>query len=176
MCLSEPARTYSSAQFGCAAMGHGASFDRADRSVLTFWIGAARREQPQEMRLPTAVRAENRDPLPEPDLRVEAAHQPGELQILTDDGALSGTATPQAHGHPLLSRGGLGRPCFLEPPQTRLGRLVSTREPVVVGRLGLVHQDQRFELRVFLVPAPPELVEAFEPRGSGVVIGGEPAG
>src|SRR3954464_16090188 len=127
MCLSEPARTYSSAQFGWAALGHGASFDRADRSVLSFWIGAARREQPQEMRLPTAVRAENRHPLTEPDLRVEAAHQPGELQVVTNDGALPGTAPSQAHGHPLPSRGGLGRPCFLEPPQTRLCRLVSTR-------------------------------------------------
>ena len=54
---------------------------------------------------------------------------PVSSRSVTHDRALSGTATPQAHGHALLSRGGLGRACFLEPPQTRLCRLVSTRSP-----------------------------------------------
>ena len=51
-------------------------------------VGAAAREQPQEVRLARPVGSEHRDPVAEPDLEVERLHEPGELEALGDDGAL----------------------------------------------------------------------------------------
>src|SRR5260221_5460683 len=72
-------------------------------------------QQPQEMRLPRAARAEHGDPLAVPDLQVERPHQPAQLEVLADDGPLAGPAAAQPHPHVLLPPRLLRRSCLLEP-------------------------------------------------------------
>src|SRR5512144_971148 len=83
--------------------------DRLDRAlvhrpVLDVRVRPPDGEQPQEVRLPGAVGAENGDALAVPDLEVEGLHQSRELQPLADHGALAGAPSPQPHGHLLLTR------------------------------------------------------------------------
>src|SRR5262245_49910331 len=76
-------------------------------------------KQPEEMGLTRPVRAEHRDPLAIPDLEVERLHQPGQLEILADDGPLAGPAAPQPHPDVLLAGRLLRRSCLLELGQPR---------------------------------------------------------
>ena len=68
----------------------------ADRPVLDVGVGAAGREQPQEVRLARAVGAQHGHPLAVPDLEVERLHQPGQLELLADDRPLAGAAARAA--------------------------------------------------------------------------------
>src|SRR6185436_2877364 len=55
--LGEPAGTDPGAEFRGSGVSDRIHRDIADGTVLAFGIGAARRQQPQEMRLATSVRA-----------------------------------------------------------------------------------------------------------------------
>ena len=80
-------------------------------------------EQPQEVALADAVRAEHGDPLAEPQLDVERVGQPVELELLDDDGALAGAGAAEADVDLLLAD--LGRPlvALVELAQPALGGL-----------------------------------------------------
>ena len=139
---------------------------RPARSARRRPAGAPRRgrcrpgQQPQEVRLAGAVGAEDRDPLAVPDLEVERLHQSGELELLADHRPLAGAAALEAHLDLLLT-GLLGRRAgLLELAQSRLRRLVAAGHAVVVRRLLPVHEHERLELRVLLVPAAAQLLEA----------------
>ena len=90
-----------------------------------------------------------------------------ELEPLADHRALAGAAALEPHLDLLLARLLGGRAGLLELPQPGLGGLVAGRHPVVVRGLLLVHQHQRLELGVLLVPAPAQLLEAGEPVAAG---------
>ena len=132
-------------------------------------------EQPQEVRLARAVGAEDRDPLAVPDLEVERLHQPGELEVLADDRALAGAAALEAHLHLLLARLLDRRTGLLELPQPRLRGLVARGHAVVVRSLLLVHEHERLELGVLLVPAAAHLLEPGEPVLARLVVRREAA-
>ena len=100
-------------------------------------VGAAAGEQPQEVRLARAVRAEHRDPVAEPHLEVERLHEAGELELLGDDRPLARCARRAGASKVLLRRALLGRPGLLEPAQPRLRGAVSRGEAVVGRRLHL---------------------------------------
>ena len=134
--------------------------------VLDIGVAATGGEQAEEVGLARAVRTQDRDPLTEPHLEVERAHQPRELEPLTHDRALARAATDEPHAYDLLAGDLLRRPDLLELRQTGLRRLVAARETVVELRLHLVHQHERLELRVLLIPPAPQLLEPGEAIGA----------
>ena len=173
--LHEPARAHPRAEPGPAGVVDGLDRHLPDRAVLDVGVAAAGREQPQEVRLAGAVRAEHGDPLAVPDLEVERPHQAGQLEVLADHRPLAGAAALEPHLHLLLARLLGRRTGLLELPEPGLRRLVAAGEAVVVRRLLLVHQHQRLELGVLLVPAPAQLLEAGEPVLARLVVRREPA-
>ena len=120
MGLSEPAWSYPGTEFGLPRMGNRDDVKIADRLVFEIGIRAAAGQQPKEIRLAGAVRAEHCDPIAEPDLAVERLHEPGQLEILDHDRALAGTPAAQPHGHLLLQRHRLRGPGLLELGQPGL--------------------------------------------------------
>ncbi len=157
----------------CAARAPGATSPtgRCSRSGSVPPAG----QQPQEVRLARAVRAEHRDPLAVPDLHVERPHQPGQLEPLADHGALAGAPAAQAHPDPLLAGLLGGRAGLLELAQAGLRRLVAAGHGVVVRGLLLVHRHQVPQLGVLLVPAPTQLVQPCEAVLARLVVRREPA-
>ena len=107
--------------------------------------------------------------------RSNGLHQPGQLEVLADHRALAGAAALEPHRHLLLARLLGRRAGLLELAQPGLGRLVAAGHAVVVRRLLLVHQHQRLELGVLLVPAPAQLLEAGEPVAARLVVRREAA-
>ena len=128
------------------------------------------------MRLAGAVRAEHGHALAVPDLEVEGLHQSRHLELLADHGALAGASALEAHRDLLLAGLLGGRADLLELAQPGLGGAVLAGHAVVVLGLDLQPQHQRLELGVLLVPALAQLLEAGEPVGARLVVGGEPAG
>ncbi len=173
--LHEPAGPHPGAELGLAVVDDRLDRCVADRPVLDVGVAAADGQQPQEVGLARAVGAEHGHPLAVPDLEVEGLHQPGELEVLADDGALAGAAALEPHRHLLLA-GLLGRRALLlELAEPGLGGLVLRGEAVVVLRLDLVAQHERLELRVLLVPAAAHLLEAEEAVLAGLVVRREAA-
>ena len=147
----------------------------SDRPVLDVRVAAPEREQPQEVRLARAVRAEHRDPLAEPDLEVERPHQPGQLEALADQRALARAPAGEPHLHGLLARPLLRRPGRLELGQPGHRRLVPARHAVVVRRLLPQVDHELLELVVLLVPAPPQLLQPQDPVLAGLRVRREAA-
>ncbi len=175
VCTNQPGRTRAPSR-ATAGVPHRLDRRLADRAVLDVRVRSPRRQESQEVRLAGAVRAQHGDPLAVPDLEVERLHQPGQLEVLADDGALAGAAALEPHLHLLLARLRGRWAGLLELPEPGLRRPVLRGEPVVVLRLDLVAQHQRLELGVLLVPAPTQLLEALESRAPRLVVGREPAG
>ena len=168
--LHEPARPHPGAQLGRAPVRHRGDRGVADRPVLDVGVAATSGQQPQEVRLAGPVGAEHGHPLAVPDLEVEGAHQPGELEPLADHRALARAAALEPHRDLLLARLVDRRTFLLELAQPGLRGLVLGGEPVVVLRLHPVAQHQRLELGVLLVPAPAQLLEAREAVGARLVV------
>ena len=119
--LREPARHDPRAEHRATRMRH-AHERRTDVVTWPFagvGLGAAAGEQPQEVRLARAVRAEHRDPVAVPDLEVERLHEARELEPLAHDRALAGARAAQPHRHRLRRRALLGRAGLLELAQAR---------------------------------------------------------
>src|SRR5690606_18081573 len=112
--LGEPPRAHASTEPRQPGVTHSRHWRVVDRAVFRLRVGAAGREQPQEVRLPRPVRAEYRYAVAVPDLQVERAHQAGELKPLAHDGALPGAGATQSHADVLLARNGLWRSGLLE--------------------------------------------------------------
>src|SRR3954464_11325826 len=140
------------------------------RSVVGLRVASARRQEPEEVALAGPVRAENCDPVAVPDLEVERLHQPGQLELLADDGPLAGARAAQPHLHVLLLRDLLRGPGLLELGEPRDSSLVTAGHAVVVRRLLPKGGDERLELGVLLVPSPAKLLEPGEPVAPGVVV------
>ena len=174
--LHEPARPDPGAQLGLAGVQHRLGRHVADRLVLDVGVAAAGRQQPQEVGLARAVAAEHGHPLAVPDLEVEGLHQPGQLDVLADDGALAGAAALEPHLDLLLARLLGRRSGLLELAEPGLRGLVAAGHAVVVRRLLLERLHQRLELGVLLVPAPAHLLEAQEPVLARLVVRREAAG
>ena len=68
-----------------------------------------------------------------------------------------------------------GGPGLLEPAQPGQRGLVARGHAVVVGGLGLVHQHERLELGVLLVPSAAQLLQPRVPLLARLVVGGEAA-
>src|SRR5690606_28594881 len=160
---------------GDAAVSHRLERGAVDGLMLRVRVGAAAREQPQEMRLARAVRPEHGDAVAVPDLEVERVGQILELQLLADHRSLPRTATGEAHPDVLFLRSQLRWAGLLEPAQPGLRGLVAGGHAVVVGGLLLVHGDEVLELLVLLVPATALLVQPLVPCLAGRVPGREAA-
>ncbi|EKB47157.1 hypothetical protein B879_04250 [Cecembia lonarensis LW9] len=127
------------------------------------------------MGLARTIRAEDRHAVAKPDFVTEWLHQPGQLELLGDDGTLGGASSLESHVHVLFQRDGLGRPGFEELCQACLGRVVAVGHVGTEGRLVLVHVHQLLELGVFLVPALAQLLEALIAFAAGLDVGTERA-
>ena len=176
MGLDEPPRAHPRSEPRPAGVRHGRDDRLADRQVVHLGVAATGGEQPQEVRLARAVGAEHRDPFAVPDLEVEGLHEPGELEPLADDGALAGAAAVQPHRHPLLAWLLGGWPVGLEALQPGPRRLVAGGHVGVVLGFLLVHEHERLELGVLLVPPLAQLLEAGEALLPRLVVGPEPTG
>ena len=138
-------------------------------------VAAAEGEQPQEVRLARPVRSQHADAFAEPHLQVERRHQPGELELRAHQGAAAGARPLQPHRQVLLERTRLRRPGLLELAQAGHGGAVPRGEGVVRLRLDLQRRDQLLQLRVLLVPAPLQFVEAVHAVAPRLVIRAEAA-
>ena len=99
----------------------------------TAVIDRLTREQPEEVALAGAVRAEHRDALAEPDLGVERIGEPVQLELLAHDHPLAGAIATQPHRHRLLADA-IRRRGRLEPFDLRLRRPHTRRELVAAHR------------------------------------------
>ena len=137
--------------------------------------------------LPPRASSRRKWDLPEPLLPSTATRSPYQTSrsngfvsplsssVLAHHGALARAAARQPHRHLLLARLLRRRAGLLELAQPRLRGLVAAGHAVVVRRLLLVHQHQRLELGVLLVPALAHLLEAQEPVGTRLVVRREAA-
>ena len=101
--------------------------------------------------------------------------RPVSSRLLADHGALAGAAALEPHLHLLLARLLGRRAGLLELAQPGLRRAVLRGHAVVVLRLDPVAEHQRLELRVLLVPAAAQLLEAQEPVLARLVVRREAA-
>src|SRR5262249_15181160 len=130
-------------------------------------------EQPQERGLAGPVGAEHRDPLAVPDLGGERPGEARQLQVLADDGALSGPAAAQPHPDVLFSRRQFGRARIFEPFEPGLRGLQPRSHRVVIGRLLAGPPDALLDLLVFLIRGAAQLIEALGAVPAGLRVGRE---
>ncbi len=171
--LGEGAGTNPGAEPGPAAVRHRRDRHVAHWLMFRLRVAAPRCQQPEEMGLTRTIGAEHGDPLAVPELQVKGLHQPGQRKVLADHGALAAAATPQAHPDVLLAGELLRRRSLLELAQSGLGGLITGGHAVVVGSLLLVHQHQSLQLRVLVIPAAAQLVQADEPIRARLPVRGE---
>ena len=121
-------------------------------------------EQPQEVRLARAVRAEHADPLAVEDLGVERTHQPGQLEALAGDRAHAGPPAAKPHRDVLLL-GGLsgGGPAASNRSSRRAMTRYFCAMTSLIRACMLQGADEILEPGVLLVPPAPQLGHPFVP-------------
>src|SRR4030095_14023746 len=104
------------------------------RGVFAVGAAPAASQQPQEMRLASAVGTQYGHSVAVPDLEVEWKGEVLQLEPLAYHRSFAGTAAGQAHPDVLVLRTLLRWPDLLELAQPGLRRLVTRRHAVVVHR------------------------------------------
>ena len=132
----------------------------APSRATPWWATSSPASRRRKWRLARAVGAEHGDPLAEVDLQVERPHQSGQLEPLADDRPHAGAAAAQAHRRSFCSRALLGRPGLLELAQPLSAAFSARGMPSLIVACLQHLAPARFEPRVLLVPAPPQLARA----------------